>query len=208
MKAGTVISGAKRRAEVAPAIARQNREQRGKDASAGIRRADRSRALSRVQDAAEAHQVQRAPKRRWKPASHLPALPNPPGYRLKWVRRDGRDRGDCRGLAKYVQEGWELAAKTDFPKHVLPTQPLSGYGDVIGNGDMILMKLDEEMHAQRTEYYEGRRDTATYAVEKGSIGETSTIMPAQRPKRSSRTQFVRFRKRRPDSVEVAQDDDE
>jgi hypothetical protein len=208
MKAGTVVTGAKRRKETAPAIAQQQRERRGQRADGGLREVNRARGVSRVADAAASHEVQRKPKRRWKPASHLPALPNPPGYHVKWVRRDGRERGDCRGLAKYLSEQWEFAAKSDFPKHALPTQPLTGYGEVIGNGDMILMKLDEEMFAQRREYYETRRDTATYAVEKGSLDETSTIMPAQRPRRSSRTEFVRFRKRRPDSVEVAQDDDE
>lgn len=207
MKAGTVISRAKRRADVAPQIARQQRERRAHRVDGDIHAVDNSNTLSRVAQASEAREVTRPPKRRWRPASHLPALPNPPGYYLKWVRRDGRDRGDCRGLAKYLQEGWEFARKDDFPKHALPTQPLTSHGEVIGNGDMVLMKLDEEMAAQRNEHYQHRRDTATYAVEKGSLGETSTLMPAQRPKRTSRTEFVRFRKRRPDAIEVAQDEE-
>jgi hypothetical protein len=207
MKAGQVVQRARKRADVAPAIAKQQRENRLSSADGDIHAVDRGSNLSRVQDAAEAHEVPRPTKRRWKPASHLPALKNPPGFSLKWCRRDGRERGDCRGLARYVQEGWEPARKDDFPRQSLPTQPLSNYGEVIGNGDMILMKIPEDMLEQRNDYYHTRRDTATYAVEKGGLEETSSIMPAQRPKRSSRTQFIRFRKRRPDAVEVAQDDD-
>lgn len=209
MKAGTVIKRAQRAADVAPQIARQQRERRGQRADGDLHAVDNSNTLSRVQQADEAREVPRPEvKRRWKPASHLPAIKNPPGYSLKWVRRDGRDRGDCRGLAKYLQEGWEFARKEDFPKRSLPTQPLSGYGETIGNGDMVLMKLDEDLLAQRNEHYQGKRDTATYAVEKGSLGETSNLMPAQRPRRSSRTEFVRFRKRRPDAIEVASDEDD
>jgi hypothetical protein len=207
MKAGTVVRARKRAAEVAPQIAKQQRENRGHPVDGDIHAVDNSTNLSRVGQASEAREVPRGPKRRWKPASHLPALPNPSGYILKWCRRDGRERGECRGVARYHQEGWEFAEKKDFPKHALPTQPLTGYGDVIGNGDMVLMKLDEQMAAQRSEHYQRKRDTATYAVEKGSLGETSQLMPAQRPKRSSRTEFVRFRKRRPDAVEAAQDDE-
>lgn len=207
MKAGSVINRRKKAESAEPVIQRQQRERRGKSADGGIHAVDNTRSLSRVQDAAASREVTRTPKRRWKPASHLPALRNPPGYSLKWCRRDGRERGDCRGLAKYLQEGWEPATKSDFPRDALPTQSLSGYGEVIGNGDMILMKLPEDMVEQRNEHYAGRRDTATYAVEKGVLGETSTIMPAQRPKRSSRTEFIRFRKRRPDAIEVAQDDE-
>lgn len=207
MKAGSVITRAAKREQVAPQIAKQNRENRGKEVDGGLHAINRSNTRSRVQEAAAATVVEKPKKKRWRRASHLPALQNPPGFSLKWVRRDGRERGDCRGLARYIQEQWEFARKEDFPKHTLPTQSLSGHGEVIGNGDMILMKLDEELVDQRNDFYQTRRDTATHSVEKGNLDETSTIMPAQRPKRSSRTEFIRFRKRRPDAIEVAQDEE-
>lgn len=160
-----LLEQSRKREAAKPGLARQEKLQRSKKADGGVHTVNRVIHTSRVQDAATSHEVARPEPRRWQRASSLPAIPAPAGYHVEWVRRDDRHRNDHANMLKHVQEGWELCRKSDFPKHVLPTQRFDGHGEVIGNDSSVLMKIPEELLAQRNAYYNQRRDRATRAVD-------------------------------------------
>lgn len=187
-----------RREQVKPEAARQHKQRRGKKAGGDVHNVDRTVAASRVQEAAEATMVERGPIKRWQRAYALPHLPDPPGYVLQYVGRHGQHRGDEARLTAALQEGWEFARKSDFPKHFLPTQTLPGFGQIIGNDSTVLMKLPVEFKQQMDAYYNGKRDSATRAVTRRHPGlpEATKEMPLVEDRNDVSADNPRMRARR------------
>lgn len=188
----------RRRVDTAPDIARQVREGRNRSADGGVHAVSRRLTSSRSQEAAAATQVERGPVKRWRRASALAALPSPVGFHIEYVRRDNTQRGDMQNLVEHIQEGWEFARKSDFPEHTLPTQRLTDHGEVIGNATTILMKIPEELYAQRNAHYNGRRDTITRAInrKKPGLDEANRKMPLVEDVNDYGSEFERTRVRR------------
>lgn len=115
---------------------------------------------------AEVNQVAKPARRRWQRPSQLPAIraDSIPGFRTRYTRIDGKTRGDRRNLQARLREGWEFVEPQELPKHSLPTHTLDRYGTVIGNDDMVLMKLHEELVEQRNAEYRGRAQRQTQGV--------------------------------------------
>lgn len=185
-------------------LAKQARERRNQQADGGVHAVDRSTKPNRKTEAAENSTVVRPPVRRWKKASHLPQMPELPGYRQKYVRVDGKERGDHRGVFKHLQEQWEFVRKSDFPKHALPTIALGQHGEVVGNGELVLMKLHEELHAQRAAVYNAKRDRALASIEADLASQSDPRMPIKQ-KRKSQIEHRRMKDR--PRASVADDDD-
>jgi hypothetical protein len=133
-------------------------------------------------------------------------MPELPGYHTEWVRRDNQHRGDHANMIAHISEGWELCRKSDFPKHALPTQRLSDQGEVIGNDSSILMKIEDDLFAQRNAFYNTRRNKATDAVNRPDQGLTEAMHPAmplvEDVNRSERRLHKLRRKRRGDGEDV------
>ena len=151
-------------AEAAPELAKHARARTNAPADGGIHAIKRGRAKSRKQEAADVSEVVRAPVRRWQRASALAQLPKLAGHHVEYVRRDNRNRGDHENLLAHLQEGWDFVRRGDYASKSLPTQRLSEFGEVIGNGNTILMKIPDELYAQRREYYDSRRDATTKQI--------------------------------------------
>ncbi len=202
----------RRREQAKPELAAQAKKRRNKRADGGIHAVQHTIQTSRTQEAAERVRPELPPEKRWVRASTLPGMPPLPGYHLKWARRDGRARGDHANLVRYLREGWEVARKSDFPGHALPTHRLTDYGEVIGNEDTILMKIDDRLVAQRNAFFNDRRDRAT-----SSINDTSGLNKALRKSRThlvedkdrSKVTFpqVEVRHRRRPEIDVPEDED-
>jgi len=187
-----------------PILAKQQKERRNAPSNAGIHAVDRKvSARSQKQSASDAHETEQVERKRWQPAYTLPGVEDPEGYVCCWISRHGRHRGDEEGLRKALQEGWEFARKTDFHgRHVLPTQRLSDHGEIIGNDSSVLMKLPEELKAQRDAYYNGRRDRATRQINnpKPGLAEANDKMPLVEDLNQTQSGFARGRRRRPDAA--------
>lgn len=202
---------ARLREQAVPELAAQAKKRRNKRSDGGIHAVKHTIERSRTQEAEAMHTPVVPPEKRWVKASTLPGMPDLPGYSLKWARRDGRVRGDHANLVRYLREGWELAKKSDFPSIALPTHRLTDYGEVIGNEDTILVKIDEVLVIQRNRYYNSRRDKARDAVEVSSGLAKATADPRMPLIENVDTTKVTFpkvgrRHRRPE-VDVAEDED-
>lgn len=166
MKAKKVKELATQVAQAEPELAKQLRERNRKAADGGIHAVKhRVKNRSRKQEAAAAKQLKnKPPRRRWQRPSFLPGMPKIAGYHLEYVRRDNRNRGDYANLSAHLRSGWELCKPSDFDDEALPTIRMDRYGEVIGNDDTILMKIDEESWAERNDEYESQRDATTQAI--------------------------------------------
>lgn len=207
MRTGVVLGTKTKHQGQQAAFAKQTRERRSQLADGGVHTVDKKVHTSRTEESSDASTVVKPPLRRWKRASSLPVVPDHGGYSYRWRAIDARSRGDQRGVAKRLQEGWELVKASDLPKYSLPTQLLDRRGEFVGNGDMVLMRIHEDMLAQRNESYENRRDTVTEAMEQEYLQHSDERMPIRR-KASSRTEFVQMRrKKRAAKAQVADDED-
>lgn len=116
---------------------------------------------------AEVNQVPKPARRRWMRPSALPHVPVDaiPSYRTRYTRIDGRNRGDRRNVEARLREGWEFATHSELRKYSLPAYTLTRYGEVIGNDDMVLMKLHEDLVEERNAEYSGRTLRQTQGVQ-------------------------------------------
>jgi len=209
MKADDVVGAGATREQAKPELARQARQRRGKRADGDVHKVSHTVHTSRLQEAAERTEVvQPVTKKRWQRATALPAMVAPEGWRLKWVRIDGQHRGDQSNLVRHIQEGWEFAAVSDFPRKALPTHRLTNHGEVIGNVDTVLLKMEVELVQQRNDFYNSRRDVATRAIneETGLTEALHPAMPLVEDINRSRVKFQRMRRKQRDAVGVADDD--
>lgn len=163
MKAQDIKEMAVKRAQAAPELAKQIRDRSRKKVT-DINAVDRRVHTSRKVEMVESKEVKRPTKRQYMEPSHLPGMPEIPGYHLEYVRRDNRGRGDYANLSAHLRSGWEFARKSDFANEHLPTVRLDQHGDCIGNDDTVLMKIEDEMWAQRNEIYNTKRDKTTRAI--------------------------------------------
>lgn len=115
----------------------------------------------------EVNRVTKPARRRWQRPSQLPGVPVDAiaGCRLRYTRIDGKNRGDRRNLEARLREGWELVRHDELRKYSLPTFSLTRHGEVIGNDDMVLMKMHEDLVEQRNEEYSGRTRRQTKGVQ-------------------------------------------
>lgn len=189
-------------------FAKQLKERNRKTSDGGIHAVTHTVHRSRKQESAASKEVVKPAKRRWKRASLLPAMPELPGYHLEYVRRDNRNRGDYANLNAHLRSGWEFARASEFDEEHLPTQTLPVHGDVIGNDDTVLMKIDEDMWAERNAEYEGNRDATTRAVnekeQKLDVAHPSMPIVDQMNRTEGSLQQMRARRSK-GSVNVASD---
>lgn len=207
MRTEQIIEADELRKQNDPELARQARQNRAKGADGDVHAVSHTVHSSRAQEADEGKTVIKPPKKRWQRATALPAMVCPAGWRLKWCRIDGQHRGDQSNLIRHIQEGWEFAKSSDFPKKTLPTHRLTNHGEVIGNVDTVLLKMEEELVQQRNDFYNSKRDVATRAIneESGLTEALHPAMPLVEDINRSRVKFQRMR-RKQRSVEVADDE--
>lgn len=208
--AGVIRELEQRRESAAPELAKQLRNRGRKRSVDSGKTIERTLRTSKVADAAAAKEIERpAARRRWRRASALPAVEPPPGYHVKWVRRDQSAQGDYQNLVRHMQEGWELARKVDFPGRSLPTHLLSNHGDILGNDNTVLMKIPEESALERKAYYDGRLTAQTRGVNQASglAGAHHPAMPLVQDVNKTEVKFERMRRpRRAAPGQVAADD--
>lgn len=190
------------------ALANQ-RDQRAvkKDAASELHEVDRNVHRSIKQEVAASQQVVKPPKRHYMQPSFLPGMPELPGYHLEYVRRDNRNRGDCANISAHLRSGWEVCRKSDFAEEHLPTVRLTDYGDCIGNDDTILMKIHEELWAEREAMVNGKRDSITNAINRRtpSLDVSHPHMPLYTPDVKNEHEVTMPRVRVRPGVNVASD---
>lgn len=195
--ASDLVEAVKRQRAAKPELARQKRQRVGQQADGNVHAVKRASPPSRVQEAAAAHEVVWPTVKRHVRASTLPAIPPPPGYQLKYVRRDDRSRGDNANLLRHLREGWVVAKQAMFPLQNLPTTRLAQHGEVIGNDDSILMICTIEKAADRIHKIRDKTAQATRGVhEDNNLRNVVTPqMPLVQDVMNSRPQFHRMRKK-------------
>jgi hypothetical protein len=134
-------------------------------------------------------------KKVWRPPRSLEAPQAPPGYKYRWVRKSIHGEDDNENIRKRTREFYE-------PVQVSEISDADRYGHVeegkhagtVSVGDLILMKVPDEVVEQRQEYYEKRTSDQQKAVDEQLDQNANEHMPLQRNNKSkvSRGRGARF----------------
>jgi hypothetical protein len=187
------------RAAKAPAIAKQRAGSRAKG-NTGVHAVDRK--IGAKNPALGVHVVDHGPKRNWQRAYSLPSFPDPPGFSYCWIARHRRRHGDDVNLMASLREGWVPVHPEELDEQDIPTETFTGrlakHGEVVGDETTILMKMLNEMKAQRDAYWNRRRDMATREVRKQRPGlaEANSKMPLVEDRNEISEEAVQMRARR------------
>lgn len=164
-RSAQIVEGVAKRKSGNAQRAVQKRDRVGQRAAdGGVHAIKHTVHTSRKQEAAASKEVAKPPRRRWQRASTLPAMPELPGYHVEYVRRDNRNRGDYANLRAHLRSGWDICRVSDYVQENLPTIEIASHGEVIGNDDTVLMKIHEDLWADRAAEYNDARDLTTKAI--------------------------------------------
>ena len=133
--------------------------------------------------------VEKTRRKPWQPPSSLDAPKPPPGYKYRWIRESILGREDKTNMSKRIREGFEPVRAETHPEFQGPTIEDGKHAGVIGVGGLILAKIDEEIVAEREEYFQEMTDASMQAVDSELMRESNPIMPIEPPRRQSKTEF-------------------
>lgn len=130
-------------------------------------------------------QTARAPSR-YRPPSILD-IPEglPPGFVYRWLRVRIRNEDDDRNIFRRRREGWEFLKKEDVPGYDGPIHDKGAFQGVIGQTDLVLAKLPEEIAEERRRYYADQTAGANEAIEVELRNEEHRVAPIQRTFKST-----------------------
>jgi hypothetical protein len=94
--------------------------------------------------------------------------PDPrPGYVQRWVRTSTLGTEDVSNLMRKQNEGWMPRSAETIPQGFFaPIINHAKYGNVVSNGDMILMERDEKTHRRQRAFIERQTRNQTSGIER------------------------------------------
>jgi len=89
-----------------------------------------------------------------------------------------------------MREGWELVRSDEYPDFEAPVVDSGKYEGVFGVGGLVLARMPEETIAERTAYFNGRKQDQMQAVDQDMMRENAhSTMTISKADRQSRVTF-------------------
>lgn len=131
-----------------------------------------------------------AQRKPWAPPSMLDAPPAPDGFKHRWIRAETRGFNDTKNVSAKMREGWELVRSDEYPDFEAPVVDSGKYEGVFGVGGLVLARMPEETIAERTAYFNGRKQDQMQAVDQDMMRENAhSTMTISKADRQSRVTF-------------------
>ena len=110
----------------------------------------------------------------WRPVRSLETPTPPEGYTYRWIRESMLGQEDRANVSRRLREGWELVRGTELPPEwrSLPTMDSGRHEGVVYNEGLLLAKIPNETVEERREYYAGKSQEATDALDNTMFNET------------------------------------
>lgn len=126
------------------------------------------------------------PPSAYKPPSLL-EIPEglPAGFVYRWLRVRVRNEDDERSIFRRRREGWEFIGKDEVPGYVGPAHEGGAFKGVIGQTDLVLAKLPDEIAQSRRDYYADQTAGANEALETELKREQHRVAPIERTFKSA-----------------------
>jgi hypothetical protein len=125
-------------------------------------------------------QTQRTPSA-YKPPSIL-EIPQglPEGFQYRWLRVRIRNEDDTRSIFRRQREGFEYVRADEAPGYVGPSHQGGAFAGVIGQTDLVLGRIPEELAEDRRRYYSDQTAGQNESIETELKREQHKVAPIQR----------------------------
>lgn len=125
-------------------------------------------------------------KKSWRPPQRL-GVPTPPaGYRYRWVRHELRGEDHAANVYGRTRQGYEPVRPEELGDNFDAETISEGkHQGVVRSGDLILMKVPEDVVEARTEYFDGQASKMDEAVNSDLKRHSSPKMPISNESESS-----------------------
>lgn len=125
-------------------------------------------------------QAQRTPSS-YKPPSVLEIPPGlPEGFQYRWLRVRIRNEDDSRSIFRRQQEGFEFVRADEAPGYLGPSHKEGAFSGVIGQTDLVLGRIPQEIAEDRREYYRNQTAGQNESIETELRREQHKVAPIQR----------------------------
>ena len=125
-------------------------------------------------------------KKTWTPPSKLETAKAPDGVHYRWVRHELLGDDHAGNVHERTRQGYEPVRPEelggDWQADVLDTGKHAG---IVRSGDLILMKVDQEIVDQRNEYFANKTKAQEGAVNSELQKNNSAVAPISQDEQSS-----------------------
>ena len=125
-------------------------------------------------------------KKVWTPPSKLETPKAPDGVHYRWVRHELLNEDHSGNVHERARQGYEPVRPEelggDLQADVLDTGKHAG---IVRSGDLILMKVDQDIVDQRNEYFENKTKMQEGAVNSELQKNNSAVAPISQDEQSS-----------------------
>lgn len=101
----------------------------------------------------------------WQPPARLDVPPAPEGVKYRWVRHTLQGDSQDANVYERNRQHYEVVMASELDGFKAEQLEGGKYDGVVRSGDLILMKIDASIAAQRTEYYENMSARQQKAVD-------------------------------------------
>lgn len=117
----------------------------------------------------------------WMPPERLPDYSDKiPGYHTRWVRRELRGQNQDSNILARIRQGYEIVTPAEIGVFDVPTLSDGRFAGAAVSGDLILMKVDQEIANQRKKYYEEQARSMQRTVDQTLDANQNDTMPISR----------------------------
>jgi hypothetical protein len=125
-------------------------------------------------------QAQRPPSA-YKPPSVLEVPEGlPEGFTYRWLRVRIRNEDDTRNIFRRQREGFEYVKAEEAPGYIGPSHKEGAFAGVIGQTDLVLARIPDEIAQDRRDYYTAQTAGQNESIELELKREAHKVAPIQR----------------------------
>jgi hypothetical protein len=130
-------------------------------------------------------QSQRAPSA-YKPPNILEVPEGlPEGFVYRWLRVRVRNEDDTKNIFKRRTEGFEYVRADEVPSYFGPSHQEGAFAGVIGQTDLVLARIPEQIAQDRRDYYQAQTAGQNESIELELKREQHKVAPIQRTVKST-----------------------
>lgn len=126
-------------------------------------------------------------KKVWAPPEVLDVPPPIPGFKFRYVRKDIRGEDDTKNVLRRVKQHYEPVKASELPGFETQLVEDGKHEGVCMSGDLILMKVPDEIVEQREAYYQRETDRQQNDIDQQLEKEDNALMPIRRSRKSEKS---------------------
>ena len=125
-------------------------------------------------------------KKTWSIAGKLDTPPAPDGVQYRWIRHELLGDNQNANVHGRSRQGYEIVTPEELgDEHSYDVLDTGKHAGTVRSGDLILMKIDQDVANQRKEYFQSLTDRQAKSAKKDFTSQDSAMAPVSQDGSSS-----------------------